>query len=447
MAIIAYDQNRNYKKEIAELEAAGQDANALKDARAAKVTSADAATKAKWGLTADEISEAENRVNGLSQPKVQTPVVQDFSADIAALQEAQRAARVAALSKARDSSLSALNAEQTTIAPQYYDKRNQEGATSEMNKRNFAEYMAQRGIGAGSGSASEMEISRMGALQGNIGTLNRQEQAAQDDVARRKTGVESEYQWGVAQAGSEIDAQAAAARIAEMQRVQELGLQQSNADRQFNLQEQAQTAALAAQALDTEIKQYQIDLMKDPNSIDNKIKATQYAQYQFELKQAMELAKYAPIEAQAKIDQIKASIRASNASVANATIDNNRQADNVAYERFMTQWQALGYAPANDFGITPGSPYAPGMKTQTAANPTDRVLNKANDLQTMLDGITDEYGDVKVAAKSPAQVIAEIDRMISLGALTIEEADILVANNPTLSAYAQEMMDSRSFPH
>jgi hypothetical protein len=139
------------------------------------------------------------------------------------LKKAQLKSRMAALDKSRTSALSSLDAEQSSIAPTYYDKRNQAAARSDVGALNFAQYMASRGI---KGSAGAMpEIYRNAALQGQLGALDQAEASANADIARRRSGVESAYASDAAAANADVEAQALQAYINQM-----------NADREYNLQ-------------------------------------------------------------------------------------------------------------------------------------------------------------------------------------------------------------------
>lgn len=97
-----------------------------------------------------------------------------------------------AYQNALNQSLSDLNAEQSAIAPAYYDKRNQTSTASQLQAKNFAEYLANRGL-ASSGTSAQSELARNVSLQNNIGSLNKQENAANQDVSRRKSDVNTTY--------------------------------------------------------------------------------------------------------------------------------------------------------------------------------------------------------------------------------------------------------------
>ena len=144
------------------------------------------------------------------------------------LKAAQIRQQIAALDKAKSNSLSALADEEAGLKPQYYDAKNRAAAQSDVSDLNFAQYMASRGIQGSAGGANQMYSNA--ALQGQIGALDRQEQAARDRIARNRTGVENAYQSDVAAARAGAEAQALQAAIDQM-----------NADKLFSLKEAALT--------------------------------------------------------------------------------------------------------------------------------------------------------------------------------------------------------------
>ena len=147
------------------------------------------------------------------------------------LQEAQRQSRIAALDKARNAALGALDTEQASVKPMYYDKRNQAAAASDVGAMNFAQYMAARGIKGASGAMPE--IYRQAGLQGQIGALDRQEAANLAAIERQRANVESGYASDVASANADVESQALQAYI-----------NQWNNDRQYALQQASLTGSL-----------------------------------------------------------------------------------------------------------------------------------------------------------------------------------------------------------
>jgi hypothetical protein len=198
--------------------------------------------------------------NNYVEPQYDTQPQTDPYADMLAeierrqreLAEAQRQSRIAALSKQKEQALSSLQAEEAALKPYYYDLRNRTAAQSDIAAKNFAEYMAAQGI---RGSAAGLpEIYRQSALQGQLGTLSRQEAADIADIARRRSGIESAYESDVAAAMADIDAQTLQnyidnMRIIQAQRIADLAAQGKTSTGELTLQgREAQQNELARQA-------------------------------------------------------------------------------------------------------------------------------------------------------------------------------------------------------
>lgn len=128
-----------------------------------------------------------------------------YQMHIDGLANARKQQALAGLNKSKDAALSNLNAERSQIQPRYYSSRNTAAAGSQQSARSFAEFVAARG-GTRSGAAAQAELMRQGNLQGTIGNLNRQENAAYDDISRRTTGVNNAYEADVAAANAGIEA-------------------------------------------------------------------------------------------------------------------------------------------------------------------------------------------------------------------------------------------------
>jgi hypothetical protein len=127
-----------------------------------------------------------------ANPMPTAPATYDPTAEINKLKETQRQAVIASLNNARQSALSSLAAEKSQIQPQYYNMRNQAAVGSQQQGRNFAEFMANRGL-TNSGTNAQAEISRNVGLQGQIGNINQNEQNAYQDIARRETDAINKY--------------------------------------------------------------------------------------------------------------------------------------------------------------------------------------------------------------------------------------------------------------
>lgn len=189
-----------------------------------------------------------NQVNGLSKPQNAQTVqatkpptiktVDTFKQQrdyINEMKEAQQKAQLERLAKARDSSISNLNSERAKIQPLYYNKRNETSTGSQLQAKNFAEYMAQRGQ-SNAGASGQAELARNVALQGNIGRLNQDEANAFTENDRMVTNVNNAYENDVAAANANIDAQALQNLLNAYQSNLDYQRNQANLDRQYNYQ-------------------------------------------------------------------------------------------------------------------------------------------------------------------------------------------------------------------
>ena len=155
--------------------------------------------------------------------------IQGYLEDLA---REQRRANQASLDKAYQSSLSNLGAERKNIQPAYYNARNQVSTGSQLGAKNLAEYMAQRGQ-TNSGASIQGEISRQGALQGNLGELNTAESNAFADIERRKSDLSNAY-----------ESDTAANRANVQQQLMQNLVSQYNTDRNYGLNEAQLTGML-----------------------------------------------------------------------------------------------------------------------------------------------------------------------------------------------------------
>lgn len=150
----------------------------------------------------------------------------DLSGQLEALKNAQISNSIAGLTQAKNKSLASINTEKAQIAPQYQGQRNVAATQSDIKVKNLAEYMANRGsLGAGGNDQIRTSIETMGL--GKQSDLNRQELARFDDIARRITGVEQDYNAGVQQAQSGADVQFIQNTLAELGKLRDYGREDS----------------------------------------------------------------------------------------------------------------------------------------------------------------------------------------------------------------------------
>lgn len=190
------------------------------------------------------------------------PQPRDYSEEIRNLAEAQRQAQLAALEKSRQQALSNLSVEKASIAPTYYNARNQVASQNKQSARNFAEYMANRGL-TRSGAGAQAEIARNVAYQSNMSALGQQEAQAYQDIARRESDIENAYLSDKASINANIDANMLNQLIAEGQRLDNVNLNNYYQNQQLALSQAGLTGyysgqrTLAGQQLDASLAQQQ----------------------------------------------------------------------------------------------------------------------------------------------------------------------------------------------
>ncbi len=138
----------------------------------------------------------------------------DILDEIERAKKARIASRNAALSGVLDKTKASLAAERETIAPQYQTLKNNESSTSQLRAKRIAEIMAQRGYSEG--YQGQSEVANNVAYRGNLGNLNTQEQGAYNDITKRGTDAQTEYESGLVQAEADEDTTASEQRLAEL---------------------------------------------------------------------------------------------------------------------------------------------------------------------------------------------------------------------------------------
>lgn len=154
---------------------------------------------------------------------------------------ARVASRNAALSGVLNKTNSNLAAERGKIAPQYQSLKNNESSAAQLRAKRVSEIMAQKGYGEG--YQGQTEIANNVAYRGNLGNLNTQEQGVYNDIAKRGTDAQTEYETGIAASVADADTWASEQKLAE------LGTQRDYArqDSQNNIQNDIAMANLTGE--------------------------------------------------------------------------------------------------------------------------------------------------------------------------------------------------------
>ena len=219
------------------------------------VTGAAAYAKAlmSQGYSSDDAIKRAYSTTGTSAEKAVDPYA-EIKAQQAALLKAQKQARIDALSGQRQSALSALGAEESTVAPQYLQQRATLKTSGEQAARRAQEALAARGLGA-SGASAQGDIARNVALQQGMTSIGEAEAGTLANIAQRKTQAEQAYASGVAQAESEAAATAAQAEIQRLMQAQQAqeATAASAAEREWEMQKVEQAQANAKMIKELEI--------------------------------------------------------------------------------------------------------------------------------------------------------------------------------------------------
>jgi hypothetical protein len=152
----------------------------------------------------------------------------DMLDEINRLRKQRVSSRKAALGGLYNKTLTGLATEKTNVKGQYYDAKNQESSSAQIRAKKLEELMAAKGYGAGTQAQNEL----MGnvSLQNTLGGLKRQEQSAYDDIAKRGTDAETEYQTGLVQADADAETTASQARLAELGQQRDYSRQDEQTD-------------------------------------------------------------------------------------------------------------------------------------------------------------------------------------------------------------------------
>lgn len=165
----------------------------------------------------------------------------DYEADLNRLKEQQKQSAIADLENQRNQSLSDLKAEEATIKPTYYKKKDTANVQNQVAAKNFHEYLVNSGR-SNSGIGAQYEMSRQNSLQRSLNDLNTQEAADLADIARRRTDVNNAYSSGLTSANAQIEANYITNLLNERQKAWE----RQQAEKEFNESVRQFNASLAA---------------------------------------------------------------------------------------------------------------------------------------------------------------------------------------------------------
>lgn len=160
----------------------------------------------------------------------------NYTTQLNNLKNAQKKAAVADLQNTRDTALSNLAAEQRQNAANYATQRNTANAQNRLSARNFQEYLANTGR-ANSGLGAQAAMQYNNNLNTSMNNIYGAENAANADIAQRRTNALNAYSSGLASANANIEANYIQNLLKQQQQEWEnkMALKQFNESvRQFN---------------------------------------------------------------------------------------------------------------------------------------------------------------------------------------------------------------------
>ena len=128
----------------------------------------------------------------------------DYTSELSKMKEAQKQAAIADLDKAKNQTLSDLNAEETKNTANYNSQRSTANAQNRLSARNFQEYLANTGR-ANSGLGAQARMQYNNNLNTSLNSITGAENAARADINRRRTDADNVYSSGLASANANIE--------------------------------------------------------------------------------------------------------------------------------------------------------------------------------------------------------------------------------------------------
>jgi hypothetical protein len=137
-----------------------------------------------------------------------------------------------ALGTSREAALASLAEQRAAVSPLFEAQRGGLQAASAAQARNFAEYMANRGL-ASSGESAQARLMQGTALQSGLTQLGSQEAATLANIEKEKSRIETDYQNKLAQARTQNQIEKLTQRYNEQQ-AQLAAASQSSQVQQFD---------------------------------------------------------------------------------------------------------------------------------------------------------------------------------------------------------------------
>ena len=427
---------------------------------------------------------ADTATAGAAQPaQQQGQTFPEMMQWIDTLYSQQKAGALAGLDQSRQAALSSLEGERAALTPQYTARRQQIAATGDVEAQRLNEFLAAQGL-ARSGAAGTLQARSGATTTGQLAQARMSEAQALQDIMRRQTGVEQQYQAAAQQQAAASEAARIEAMLAQRQSDRQYGLQAAPYTGMLDGQQTLQAQRAAAEAeeyqrgLAEAARQKEIDTVGQYANIEGGYMSEIQRRQNTQTTDDDWLIPYLTVARNEKIAAMNAGASAAAASqyeqakdifemtgtasgwVAEAlglpegattreylstlyTVNRpystgsggggstpGAMTENQRFDSLMDLWKITGVAPEgmSDFGIAPGTPMA-------AAAPKPVSFDDAWDEINLIANGKTQNGETVMPAQGGEAAYSRLVEMVSNGLVDEATADWIIANTPTVRAY------------
>lgn len=397
----------------------------------------------------------------------------------------QKAGALAGLDQSRQAALSSLDGERAALTPQYTAQRQQIAATGDVEAQRLNEFLAAQGL-ARSGAAGTLQARSGATTTGQLAQARMSEAQALQDIMRRQTGVEQQYQAAAQQQAAASEAARIEALLNQRQTDRQYGLQAAGYTGMLDGQQTLQGQRAAREAEDYQrslvdaARQREIDTIGQYANIEGgymseiqrrqktsttdddwlipylttarneKIAAmnagaseaasTQYEQAKdvFEMTGVASgwVAEALGLPEGATTREYLSTLYTVNRPYSTGSggggSSSSGMTENQRFDSLMDLWKITGVAPEgmSEYGIDPGTPVA---GSTTAPKPVS--FDDAWDEINMIANGKTSNGTVVMPAQGGEAAFARLTQLVDSGQVDEATADWIIANTPAIRAY------------
>lgn len=379
------------------------------------------------------------------------------------------------LGQARDRSLASLQTEQAAITPMYYGQGNEIAAAGATGAQGMNEFLATNGL-SNSGAAGALQGRLAAQTQGNVANNKISESQAIADILRRTTGVNQDYQYGVANATNQAEADkiqqyidaANSQRNYDLQAANYTGMLDGNPTVQQTARDEERVAAERQTQIDLipqfgENFQREIDrIAATPETTDDwiipYIKIARSAKVAAQASQASEQAADTYDKAMQTFEQVgiasgwvaeslgvpegtksmdyMTTLKTINKPYYNPNTgggggsSGGGSSGGASVTQLISLWKTSGKAPAGleGYGISAGT----ALPTDVTAVDTIKLTAADKEIKGIIAVGASPDSTVSTTTE---RAYARLEELVDSGALLEEDADVILENNPALKTY------------